>query len=74
MNIRRNIIRLYYKVRLFMAEMNKDQIPSFAAQAAFFLLLSVFPLMMALLTLVKYLPFTQNQVVGLINEIIPNAI
>ena len=41
MNIRGNIIRLYYKVRLFMAEMNKDQIPSFAAQAAFFLLLSV---------------------------------
>ena len=74
MNIRRNIIRLYYKVRLFMAEMNKDQIPSFAAQAAFFWLLSVFPLMMALLTLVKYLPFTQDQVVGLINEIIPNAI
>ena len=57
-----------------MAEMNKDQVAAFAAQSAFFLLLSLFPLAMTLLTFVKYLPFTETQVLEIIKELFPEEI
>ena len=57
-----------------MAEMNKDQVAAFAAQSAFFLLLSLFPLAMTLLTFVKYLPFTETQILEIIRDLFPEEI
>lgn len=74
MRFKKKVVLAYHKLRLFMAEMNKDQVSAFAAQSAFFLLLSMFPLVMTLLTLVKYLPFTELQIVGLMEEIFPQEI
>ena len=51
---------------------NKDnQLSAFAAQAAFFLLLSFFPFAMMLLIGIRFLPVTQAEFVALIEEIIP---
>ena len=74
MKLKKRIVLIYHKVRLFMAEMNKDQVAAFAAQSAFFLLLSLFPLAMTLLTFVKYLPFTETQVLEIIKELFPEEI
>lgn len=73
MKLKKRIVLIYHKVRLFMAEMNKDQVAAFAAQSAF-LLLSLFPLAMTLLTFVKYLPFTETQVLEIIKELFPEEI
>lgn len=35
MKLKKRIVLIYHKVRLFMAEMNKDQVAAFAAQSAF---------------------------------------
>ena len=74
MKLKKRIVLIYHKVRLFMAEMNKDQVAAFAAQSPFFLLLSLFPLAMTLLTFVKYLPFTETQVLDIIKELFPKEI
>lgn len=74
MKIKKRVVLMYHKVRLFMAELNKDQVAAFAAQSAFFLLLSLFPLVMTLLTFVKYLPFTEEQVLDIVKAIFPEEI
>lgn len=49
----------------------QDQLAAFAAQAAFFMLLSVFPFAMLLLTTIKYLPFTKDQFMDVVLDLIP---
>lgn len=51
----------------------QDQLAAFSAQAAFFMLLSVFPFAMLLLTTIKYLPFTQEQFINVLLEVIPES-
>lgn len=46
----------------FLYEFREDSVSAYAAQAAFFVVISVFPLIMLLLTLIKYLPFFDNGV------------
>ncbi len=43
-------------------EFKEDSVSAYAAQAAFFVVISVFPLVMLLLTLVKYLPYFSDGV------------
>lgn len=74
MRFKKKVVLAYHKLRLFMAEMSKDQVSAFAAQSAFFLLLSLFPFVMTLLTFVKYLPFTEAQAVGLMEDLFPSEI
>ena len=74
MKIKKRAVLMYHRVRLFMAEMNRDQVATFAAQSAFFLLLSLFPLAMTLLTLVKYLPFTEIQIMSIVKDLFPEEI
>lgn len=51
---------------------NKDnQLSAFAAQAAFFLLLSFFPFAMMLLIGIRFLPVTQAEFMTLVKEVIP---
>ena len=46
----------------FLVEIQEDSISAYSAQAAFFVIISVFPLAMLLLTLVKYLPYFKEGV------------
>lgn len=66
--------RIYHFIVDFTSEMNRDQVAVFSAQAAFFLLLSLFPFVMTILTFVKYLPITQAQAVSFMNQILPSQI
>ncbi len=52
-------------------KIQKDYLPAFSAQAAFFLLLSFFPFVLFLLNLAKYLPFSQIDVENLIRSVAP---
>ncbi len=55
-------------------QISKDQIGTFAAQAAFFLMLSVFPFIMMLLTTVRYLPFEQEELMIAIHNFMPENV
>lgn len=55
-------------------QIKKDQVGTFAAQAAFFLMLSVFPFIMMLLTAIRYLPFEQEELIAVIHNFMPKNI
>lgn len=49
----------------------EDDVPALAAQLAYFFLLSLFPLLIFLVTLVPYLPITEVDILGFIDDYAP---
>ena len=58
----------------FIREFASLHISLYAANAAFFLLLSCFPLSSLLLTLLRYLPVTQQDLFALLEPLLPSAL
>ena len=56
-----------------MNRMNQDHVSAFAAQAAFFILMSFVPFLMLLLQLVSYVSVTKDMVVEMILQVMPDA-
>lgn len=56
----------------FNNQMKEDNISSFAASAAYFFFLSVFPLAMLLMSLIRYTSLTREQLSDWISDIIPS--
>ncbi len=71
MSIIKNSIRL---IRKFIAKLNRDNIGAFAAQSAFFFILSIFPLFMLILSIIKYTPLTTEHLIAFFNELLPSAL
>ena len=61
-------------IRAFTTKLRDDSISAFAAQAAFFIILAIFPFFMFLLTLINYLPFSVDDLNLLTNDILPESI
>ena len=61
-------------IRAFTTKLRDDSVSAFAAQAAFFIILSFFPFTMFLLTLLNYLPLSAADFHGLAAEVLPDAI
>lgn len=51
-----------------------DNINIYASHTTFFLILSLFPMAMLVLTMVRYLPFTQEELMSLSVDILPSAV
>ena len=64
----------YRLVRAFTRKLSDDSISAFAAQAAFFTILSVFPFLMFLLSLLNYLPFSVTELKDFVLSIFPSVI
>jgi membrane protein len=56
---------------LLWKRIGEDDILGLAAQIAYFLLLSLFPLLIFLVTLIPYLPITQEQMLGVVADFAP---
>jgi membrane protein len=69
----RNVMRLYYIARDFGWEMTKKNISSYAASMAFFLFLSMIPLLMALCAVLPFTSLTENNLILLITKFTPKA-
>lgn len=65
------ISKTYYLIYGFFEKVSEDHVSAFSAQAAFFMLLSVFPMLMIILNLARFMPFTQEDVINLIANIMP---
>lgn len=59
--------------RRILQRFKDDHVSAYAAQASYFILLSIFPCLMLLLLLVQYTPVTEQNVIQLILEVIPDA-
>ena len=57
----------------FFRKMRDDFVSSFAAQTAFFIIISAFPFAMFLLTLIHYLPITESNLFDIVNAYIPKT-
>lgn len=68
-----SIISIVSFIRSFLRKLRDDFITAFSAQAAFFIILSFFPFVMFLLTLIQYLPFTKGDLLITFSGIIPDA-
>lgn len=65
---------LYEMLRAFMRKLRKDTVSAFAAQAAFFVILSFLPFLMIVLTLLKYLPLTPEMAWKAMEGFFPSAV
>lgn len=71
MGILSRIIVLYQLVMDFVKKCNDDHVPAFGSMSAFFMLLSMFPFMLVFLTLTQYLPYTKDDVLNILINILP---
>lgn len=70
----RTIVRLYYIFRDFSRQMTQKNIGSFAASAAFFMFLSIVPLLMALCAILPYTSLTAENLIAAILKVMPNVV
>lgn len=68
------IISVISFIRSFLRKMRDDFVAAFSAQAAFFIIISFFPFVMFLLTLVQYMPVTESDLLKILTSVIPDVI
>lgn len=61
-------------IRAFLRKLREDSVSAFASQAAFFIILSFFPFVMFLLTLLYYLPVSVEEIRELITAQFPSTV
>lgn len=72
--IKKNFIyKCYNLIRGFFNKLNEDHVSAFAAQSSFFLILTIFPFIMLILSLLKYTSITEEFLIGLVNSVIPSS-
>ena len=70
----RTIYRVFYILRDFNWQMTKKNISAFAASTAFFLFLSMIPLLMALCAILPFTTLTEADLISAITQFTPDAV
>ena len=65
------MIQIIAAVQAIMTKMRQDHIAAFAAQAAFFIIISTFPFIMFILYITRYMPFNQADILMACREYLP---
>ncbi len=68
------LLKLIDQIRIFTKKMKEDAVSAFSAQTAFFIILSFIPFIMLLLTMIQYLPITQDTLIRMSQEFFPDTI
>lgn len=68
------IIKIYQRIREFTRNMKRENLSAFASSAAFFIFLSLVPVLIVICTIIPYTPLTEENLSGLILEITPTRI
>ena len=63
---------IYKHVDDFFIQLNRDHVNAYAAQASFFIMIAIFPLLMLLLTLIRYTPVTEVYLLNSVLAVTPN--
>lgn len=62
------------ELRRVACKIREDHVGAYAAQAAFFMMLSLVPMLMLLMTLVRYTPVTQSDIMMIVSDVFPRSI
>ncbi len=64
----------YFMVKAFLKKLREDAVSAFAAQTAFFVILSFLPFLIFLLTLVRFLPVETEKLLASVQSVFPEAV
>ena len=67
------MLKMYRIVRQFLHKVESDYVNAFSGQAALFLIISIFPMIMMLLNSIQFLPITKTQFQTLAVKVIPDS-
>lgn len=67
------VIKIINHIRYFLDRTNRHCISAFSGQACLFIMISFFPFIMFLLTLIRYLPISESTLLQMCNEALPPA-
>ncbi len=67
------IKKIFNEFLYFLLRIREDHVSSFAAQSSFFLIISIFPLLLLILNTIKYTPVTKSFLLQLATDIFPRA-
>lgn len=62
------------RIRMFIKKCERDNISAYAAQSAFFMILSIIPFLMLFISLVQYTPITKGMVMTTVDRLMPDYI
>lgn len=62
------------RIRGIMKKISEDHVSAYAAQSAFFMMLSLIPIILLLMALVRYTPVTQADIMAIAYELFPKTI
>lgn len=65
---------IFHTIVNFFRKSREDHVAAYAGQATLFILISFFPFLMFLLTLIRYLPITESNIMIIIDYMFPNNI
>ena len=67
----KKFIHIVQNIRGFIRRISDDHVSAFAAQSAYFILMSIIPILLLMLYMMRYLPITQTDIVDLFFVIVP---
>lgn len=70
----KRIGKLYVKITAITSEIGEDHVGAYAAQAAYFFMLSLIPIILLLLTLIRYTPVTKADVMTAVIQVFPRSV
>lgn len=65
------IKKIYKHIDDYFTQLTRDHVNAYAAQASFFIIIAIFPLLMLLLTLIGYTPVTENMLLKSVLMVTP---
>ena len=65
---------IWRKLQYIVDDIAKHHVSAYASQSAFFTMFSLFPIMMLLMTAVRFTPATQGDVIQLVYDVFPKAV
>ncbi|MBQ1392454.1 MAG: YihY/virulence factor BrkB family protein [Lachnospiraceae bacterium] len=69
----RYIIFVVFWIKSFLEKMKEDCVSAYAAQASFYIMMSAFPFIMFLLTMLQYLPLTEKDLISMVTQWLPDT-
>ena len=64
--------KIYKHLDDFFTQLTRDHVNAYAAQSSFFIIIAIFPLLMLLLTLIRYTPVTEVDLLKSVLAVTPN--
>lgn len=73
MKVNGKIKKLYIEINDFMKLARKNKVSVYSACASFYIFMSFIPFAIIAMALVPYMPFTQNDVLGIVTSVVPEG-